>query len=407
MNPYENAVQQLEKIAEIIGLEKQVLEQLKRPQRVIEVSIPLKKESGEVELFTGFRVQHNNARGPYKGGIRFHPGVTLEEIKALAMWMTWKCAVVGIPFGGAKGGIAVDPRKLSLSELEALSRSYIRLISPFIGPDIDVPAPDVGTDSQIMAWMFDEYSKLYGFSPAVITGKPLELFGSRLRDIATSLGGKFVLDAAVKQFKMKKPLRVAIQGAGNVGGGMLKVLSEDPSYRVVAISDSQGGIYSEEGIGIDALEVKEKTGSVVNYREERISNEDLLQLDVDILVPAALENQITKDNADKINAKLILELANGPTTPEADAILKERGIPVVPDILANAGGVTVSYFEWVQNREGFYWEGERIREELRKVMENSAFEVFSLAKERKLTLREAAYALAVERVVSAMKKRGL
>jgi len=407
-NVYENVINIIEEASEKLGIEKHIVEIIKRPQRIIEVTIPVKMDNGDIKVFTGYRVQHNNARGPYKGGIRFHPIVNLDEVKALATLMSLKCAVVNIPFGGAKGGVAVDPKQLSKDELERLSRGYIRAIAPFIGPNIDIPAPDVGTDSQIMAWMFDEYSKIYGFNPAVITGKPIEIFGSKLRDIATSLGGKFVLDVIVEKYKLNRPITVAIQGAGNVGGGMLKVLSEDPRYKVVAISDSKGGIYNEDGLNLEVLNVKEKTGSVTNYEKgEKISNEELLELDVDVLVPAALENQITRDNTDKIKAKIVLELANAPISADADPILNERGIIVVPDILANAGGVTVSYFEWVQNLQGFYWSEEKIKEELKNIMENSTKDALKVSEEKRVPLREAAYLLAVNRIATAIRKRGL
>jgi len=407
MNVYENVLNIIERVSEKLSVEKHIVEMLKKPQRVIEVTIPLKKDNGDVEIFLGYRVQHNNARGPYKGGIRFHPIVDLNEVKALATLMSLKCAVVNIPFGGAKGGVAVDPKELSKNELERLSRNYIRAIAPFIGPNIDIPALDVGTDSQVMAWMFDEYSKIFGFNPAIITGKPIEVFGSKLRDIATSLGGKFVLDVIAEKYKLEKPITVAIQGAGNVGAGMLKVLLEDSKYKVVAISDSKGGIYNEDGLNSEVLDVKNKKGSVAEYEKgEKITNEELLELDVDVLVPAALENQITKKNADKIKAKVVLELANAPTSVDADLILNERKIMVVPDILANAGGVTVSYFEWVQNLQGFYWNEQKIREELKNIMENSTKDVIRIAEEKKVSLREAAYLLAIDRIATAMRKRG-
>jgi len=407
MNIFENVINIIENVGTKLNIEKHIIEMLKKPQRIIEVTIPLKKDIGEVEIFVGYRVQHNNARGPYKGGIRFHPIVDLYEVKALATLMTLKCAVVNIPFGGAKGGVAVDPKKLSKNELERLSRNYMRAIAPFIGPNVDIPAPDVGTDSQVMVWMFDEYSKIFGFNPAIITGKPVEIFGSKLRDIATSLGGKFVLDVIVEKYKFKEPIKVAIQGAGNVGAGMLKVLLEDPKYKVVAISDSKGGIYNEDGLSLEVLDVKNKKGSVTEYEKgEKITNEELLELDVDVLVPAALENQITKKNADKIKAKIVLELANAPTSFEADLILNERKIIVVPDILANAGGVTVSYFEWVQNLQGFYWSEEKIKEELKNVMENSVKDVLKISEEKKVSLREAAYLLAIDRIATAIRKRG-
>jgi len=405
-NPYEVAVKQLEDTARLIDLEKEIVEILKKPQRVIEVNFPVRMDSGKIEIFTGYRVQHNNARGPFKGGIRFHPNVTLDEVKALAMWMTWKCSIVNIPFGGAKGGVIVDPKSLTYRELERISREYIRSIAEFIGPDIDIPAPDVNTNPTIMSWMFDEYSKITGKQiPSIITGKPVEVFGSLVRNISTSLGGKYVLDEIVDWLNLKKPLKVAIQGAGNVGGGLLKLLSADKNYKVVAISDSKGGILYEDGLNEEVLKVKKETGSVVNYKGNKITNEELLELDVDILVPAALENQITEKNADKIKAKVILELANGPTTPEADEILENNGVTVVPDILANAGGVTVSYFEWVQNREGYYWDENLIKSRLKEVMTKATRDVIRISKEKRLSLRKGAYILALKRVVSSLKYR--
>ena len=408
-NVYDMALKRLEECGEILGLQKSVIEYLKKPQRIVEVSIPVEMEDGSLRIFEGFRVQHNNARGPYKGGIRFHPSVGLEEVKALAMWMTWKCAVIDIPYGGAKGGVKVDPKRLSEKELERLSRGYIRAIAPFIGPNLDIPAPDVNTNPKIMGWMLDEYCNVKGeILPSVITGKPLTLFGSEVRGIATSLGGKYVLDEIVTLLGMKPPLTIAIQGFGNVGGGIFKLLLQDERYKVVAISDSKGGIFSESGINDERIfEHKKTTGSVVGFEKtEKITNEDLLSLDADILIPAALENQIREDNAEDVKAKVILELANGPTTPKADEILRNKGIIVVPDILANAGGVTVSYFEWVQNREGFFWEKREIEEKLRQKMTKALKEVWEISKKMGLDLRTSAYVLAVRRVVDAMRARG-
>ncbi len=412
-NPFENMKIQVRKTAELLKLEESIVEVLTHPQRSIEVSIPVRMDNGEVKVFTGYRVQYNNARGPYKGGIRFHPDVTLDEVKALAGWMTWKCAVVDIPYGGGKGGVVVNPKELSERELEELSRGYIRAIAPFIGPEKDIPAPDVNTNPKIMAWMMDEFSKIKGYNvPGVITGKPLEVFGSQGRITATSLGGKFVLDKILELYGIRdKPLKVAIQGAGNVGGWFARFLAEDEKYKIVAISDSKGGIYREDGLDDDINEIfehKKKTGSVVGFEKtETITNEELLELDVDILVPAALENQITKDNADRIKAKVILELANGPITPEADEILDEKGVIVVPDILANAGGVTVSYLEWVQNLQNYYWSLEDVNQKLKKIMTTSTESVFSMKQKYGTNLREAAYIVAIDRVVKTMKSRGM
>jgi len=410
INPYAAAVERLEKTAKLINLKKEAVDFLKKPQRIIQVSIPIKMDDGKVRIFDGFRVQHNNARGPYKGGIRFHPNVTLDEVKALAMWMTWKCAVVDIPYGGGKGGVIVDPKELSQTEMEKLSRGYIASIAQFIGPNVDIPAPDVNTNPQIMSWMLDEYFKIFGKQePSVITGKPIELFGSKVRSIATSMGGKFVLDKIINFLGLKPPLTVAIQGFGNVGGGMVRLLSEDPNYKIVAVSDSKGGILIKDGLKAfeNLFKHKEKTGSVINFEgSKNISNEELLELDVDILIPAALENQITRENAEKIKARVVFELANGPTTPDADEILKKNEIVVVPDILANAGGVTVSYFEWVQNNQGYYWSEKEIKEKLRNKMVDSVSKVWKVSKEYKVDLRTAAYILALKRVARAMELRG-
>lgn len=411
INPFDNMLRELKRAAEILKLDENTLEVLSHPQRILNVFIPVKMDSGKIKVFEGYRVQYNNARGPYKGGIRYHPNVNLDEVKALAAWMTWKCSVVGIPYGGSKGGVIVNPKELSDEELERLSRGYIRAIAEFIGPERDIPAPDVYTNPQTMAWMFDEYSKIKGYNvPGVITGKPLEVFGSKVREMATSLGGKYVLDEFLELTKNeKKPLTVAIQGMGNVGGWIFRLLAQDEKYKIVAVSDSKGGIYSEEGLNEKVEEIfehKKKTSSVINFPgTKKISNEELLELNVDILIPAALEDQITKDNANKIRAKIILEMANGPTTPEADEILDKKKITVIPDILANAGGVTVSYFEWVQNLQNYYWEKDEVKEKLKKVMVQALRDVIEKQKQHKINLRTAAYVLAVERVAKSMKTR--
>jgi glutamate dehydrogenase/leucine dehydrogenase len=409
INPYVSALKRLEKVAEVIHLNRTVLEVLSRPQRVVEVNFPVKLDNGEVKIYHGYRVQHNNARGPYKGGIRFHPAVDMNEVKALAFWMSMKCAVMDIPYGGGKGGVAVNPKELSDSELERLSRNFIRFIAPVIGPKEDVPAPDVNTNAKIMDWMVDEYEKIVGHSePAVITGKSLAKGGSKGREIATSLGGKFVLDEAVKRVGLiKRPLKVAVQGLGNVGGNIFKLLSEDRNYSVLAVSDSKGGIMVDSLEELDFEKVlthKQNTGSVVGFTGTRqISNEEILELGVDILIPAALENQITRSNADKVRAKLILELANGPTTPEADKILVEKETVVIPDILANGGGVSVSFFEWGQNLKGESWPEEEVFTRLKEKMIESFKGVWENSRNYQTDLRTGAYVLAVKRIAEAMK----
>lgn len=410
INPFESAQKQLEEAAKVMKLEPDIVEILKHPKRILTVNFPVKMDDGSIKVFQGYRVQHNDARGPTKGGIRYHPQVDLNEVKALAMWMTWKCAVVGIPYGGAKGGVIVNPKELSEGELERLSRSFIRAIHRFIGPERDIPAPDVYTNPKIMAWMMDEYSRLAGKNtPGVITGKPLSVGGSKGRGTATSQGGTYVLNKAIEKLGMKpSETTVAIQGYGNAGS-FAAILLAEAGYKIVAVSDSRGGILDENGLDPQAvLEHKKKTRSVVGFPgAKKITNEELLELDCDVLIPAALENQITKENADKIKAKIILELANGPTTPDADEILHKKGVLVIPDILANAGGVTVSYFEWVQNVMGYYWSENEVKEKLKKIMEEAFEEAYALKEKHKVSMRTAAYVLAVQRVVDAMKARGL
>ena len=408
MDPLKNAQIQLKKAAKIICLDKNTYEILKQPQLILEVNIPVKMDNGKIKIFKGFRAQHNNIRGPTKGGIRFHPDVTKEEIMALSMWMTWKCAAVNIPYGGAKGGVIVDPRKLSEKELEQLSRSYIKAIKPIIGPNKDIPAPDVYTTPKIMAWMVDEFSRLERTpSPAAITGKPLELGGSYGREFSTAQGGVYVLTEAVKKRKLKpKETTIAIQGYGNAGYFVAKFL-HNQGYKVVAVSDSNGAIYSEEGIDPESLlSYKKKKGSVKNFPSTKnITNTKLLELDVDILIPAALENQITKKNASKIKSKIILELANGPTTPNADEILFKNKVLVIPDILANAGGVVVSYFEWMQNLTNCYWREKEVLKKLKKTMIKSFNEIYEIQKKYKTDMRMATYISAVSRVTKAINKK--
>lgn len=406
---FENAKSQLKKAAGYFEPDLNILEILEEPENFVETNVTIKLDDGRTETFKAFRSQHNSARGPTKGGTRYHLQVCADEVKALSMWMTWKCAVVNIPFGGAKGGIVVDVHKLSQAELERLSRAYIREIADHIGPYKDMPGPDMNTPPEVMAWFMDEYESIVGKKcPAIVTGKPLELGGSKGRLTATSRGGQFILYEALKEKGMeKKSCRVAVQGFGNVGYWFAKFLQED-GFIINALSDSRGGIFAKDGIDVEkAMEHKKKTGVLQGMEgTKNISNEELLELDVDVLVPAAMENQIVKENADKIRAKMILELANGPTVPEADEILFKKGITVVPDVLANAGGVTVSYFEWVQNNYGYYWEDEEIDEKLKKIMTAAYRDVHYLAEKHKTFQRNAAYILAVQRVIRAMELRG-
>jgi len=413
-NPLGNAKKQLEETAEILGLDQKIVRKLSRIDRFIEGDIEIKLDSGKKKKFKAFRSQHNNARGPYKGGIRFHPQVTSDEVKALSMWMTWKGAVVDIPFGGGKGGVAVDPEELSRNELERLSRAYIEFISPYIGERKDIPAPDVNTNSQIMAWMLDEYEKIAGHKePGALTGKPIELGGSKGRTEATGLGGFYILESFVKTLKKpKNKITIAVQGFGNVGSYFAK-FCDQAGYKIVAVSDSQNALYDPKGLDIaKVLSHKEKNRSFVGYKSGKIlPSDDLLYLDVDILSPAALENAITKDNALKIKAKNIIELANGPITAEAEEVLTRRGIMIIPDVLANAGGVAVSYFEWVQNLTNYYWEEKEVYQKLERLMRKAYGAVMAEYQklktgQPKINTRKAAYAIALRRVVAAMKLRG-
>ncbi len=410
LNPFKIAQSQLDAAAKIMNLDPHALAILREPKEIMEVRLPIIMDDGNVQVFKGFRVHYNNARGPMKGGIRFHPQETLDTVKALAAWMTWKTSLADIPYGGAKGGIICDPEKLSKNELQRLSREYIRAIYKFMGPDIDIPAPDVFTNPQIMAWMVDEYERIVGHSAqGVITGKPLEIGGSLGRTEATGLGGMYVLREAAKEIGLDlSKSKIAIQGHGNVGQYAHKLAIELFGAKVVAVSDVYGAIYNEDGIDYNELmKHKEKTGSVIKFDGcKSISNEELLELKVDVLIPAAVENQITGKNADKIKAKLILELANGPTTPDADLILHRKGIPVIPDFLANSGGVIVSYFEWVQNINGFYWDLEQVHERLDKNMTQSYHDTIETAKKYNTYPRMGAYILAIDRVAGAMKVRG-
>ncbi len=407
MGVFENVKKQLDKVQKIAELGNEEMELLLNPKQVVSVNFPVKMDSGKIKRFTGYRVQYNDARGPTKGGIRFHQNVDLSEVKSLAFWMALKCSVVNIPYGGAKGGVVVNPKELSKSELENLSRAFIKAIHDFVGPEKDIPAPDVYTNPQIMAWMLDEYEKIKGkHLPGLITGKPLSIGGSQGRGFSTSQGGAYVLREYMKD-NNKSPAEttVAIQGFGNAGSFMAKVLNEW-GYKVVAVSDSKGGAYSKQGLDIPKLLEYKKSNGTVNGFSEAITNKELLELDVDVLVPAALENQITKDNAPNINAKIILELANGPITPEADTVLEEKGIVVIPDILANAGGVTVSYFEWVQNLYGYYWTEQEVLEKLEKIMVQSYNDVKNTAEKYNTSYRNGAYILAITRILDAERARG-
>lgn len=403
---------QLRKTAKTMKLDEDILKILLEPKRVLTVTIPVRMDNGKIEVFTGFRSQHNDALGPYKGGIRYHPDVSLEDVKALSTWMTLKCSLVGLPYGGGKGGVIVDPKKLSKGELERLSRGYMAAINMIVGPTKDIPAPDVYTNAEIMGWMMDEYEGITGeHAPGVITGKPLILGGSLVRNEATALGGFYCLESVMKNMGIQGKT-VAIQGYGNAGSLIADIMFK-AGYKILAISDSKGCICCTEGLDSnEVLEHKNKTGSVVGFKSKcgvakNCTNEQLLAYDADILVPAALENVITEKNAAKVKAKVVLELANGPTTPEADEILYKKGIVVIPDILANAGGVTVSYFEWVQNNMGFYWTEEELKHKLKRIMENAATETFKTSKDYKTDPRTAAQIVAVKRVAEALKARGL
>ncbi len=415
---YEETLKPLKEAAAILKLEPEIVEAISNPERVLIVSLPTKMDNGKIKVFTGYRVQHNTARGPAKGGVRYHPNVCLEEVKSLAFWMSIKNAVVGIPYGGGKGGIICNPKELSQFELERLTRNYAAAIAKFVGPDLDIPAPDVGTNAQIMGWFADEYYKIVGkYAPGVITSKPLCVGGSRGRETATGRGAFFITLEAAKTFNIPlKGARVSIQGYGNVAQPIAQYLYEI-GCKIVAVSDSSGGAYNPEGMHpLELKKYKEKTRSVKGFPgSEEISTTDPITVDCDILIPAALENQITKENADEVKAKLIVEEANGPTTPEADKILEERGIIIMPDVLANAGGVTVSYFEWVQNRMGYYWTEEEVDEKLKQVMVNAFKEVYQTAKQlqvdsfktkKYLDMRTAAYVTAVKKIVEAMQALG-
>jgi len=409
-NPFETVLEQLDNAAAIMKLDPSIHEVLRAPARLLEVSIPVRMDDGSFKAFTGYRCQYNEARGPTKGGIRYHPDVTRDEVTALAAWMTWKTAVMNLPYGGAKGGVVCNPKELSAGELERLTRRFTAEIISFIGPERDIPAPDVYTNPQVMAWIMDTYSMYKGYSvPGVVTGKPICVGGSLGRNTATARGCAYVVEEIAKRIGLKlHGADVVIQGYGNAGS-YAAVFFHDMGCKVIAVSDSKGGIYKEDGLDPwQVIEHKQKTGSVIDFKgAKNITNEELLVLPCDVLIPAALENVITKDNAPDIKAKIIGEAANGPTTPEADEILNKRGVLVLPDILANAGGVTVSYFEWVQDLNAFFWDEERVNAELKKLMIQATNDVYNTSQKYKIDMRNAAMILAIERVAEATKVRGI
>ena len=408
---FETAQAQLRKVADLLSLDPGLTEILAHPRRELTVHFPVRMDDGQTRVFTGYRVQHNDTRGPVKGGLRYSARVSLDEVRALAMWMTWKCAVVNLPYGGAKGGVVVDPRSLSEGELERLTRRYATEISILLGPDRDIPAPDMGTDARIMAWIMDTYSMHHGHSvPGVVTGKPAGIGGSRGRVEATGRGALYVTQEACRQRGLDlRGATVAIQGFGNVGGVAARLLSQ-AGARVVAVSDSRGGVYSDAGLDVESLYAHRAAGGLLAEHplaHEDITNAELLELPVDILVPAAIEGQVTESNAPRIRAGMVVEAANGPTTAAGDAVLAERDVYVVPDILANAGGVIVSYFEWVQDLQSFFWEESEVNQRLQRIITAAFAEVSAVAQQRGLRLREAAYVVALQRVVEAIRLRGI
>jgi glutamate dehydrogenase (NAD(P)+) len=409
-NPFESMMSRFDRAAQLLDLDPDLYAVLRVPNRELKVYIPTRMDSGRIQVFEGYRVQHNFARGPAKGGIRYAPDVSLDEVRALAAWMTWKCAVVNVPFGGAKGGIICDPQQMSIGELERMTRRYAAELLDFIGPEKDVPAPDMNTNEQTMAWIMDTYSMHARHTvTAVVTGKPIDLGGSSGRREATGRGILFVVNEAIKRFKLTPAeTRVVVQGSGNVGGIGARLMHE-AGYKVVAISDIHGGIYNPDGIDIpDALEYLQTTRSFEDYQGvEFVSNQDLLELECDVLVPAATENQISAHNADKIKCKVLAEGANGPTTASADEILHQKGVFVVPDILANAGGVTVSYFEWVQDRMGYFWPESVVNERLEHKMVASFNDLCRYADRHAVDTRTAAYMLAIDRVAYDTRVRGI
>ncbi|MBN1544273.1 Glu/Leu/Phe/Val dehydrogenase [Candidatus Woesearchaeota archaeon] len=413
VNPFEDTLQRLKALTRYSGKDgvrfsPDDLRVLESPKRTLIVNFPVRFRDGSIRIINGYRVQYNDARGPTKGGIRFHPKVDIEEVKALALWMALKTAVLDLPYGGAKGGITINPKETSADDLEDVSREFIRQIHMFVGPTKDVPAPDVYTNPQVMAWMLDEFEKIKGEKlPGLITGKPVELGGSLGRDVATAQGAAYVFREAAEEYDLPAGATVAVQGFGNAGMNIAKILSSW-GYRIVALSDSKGGIYNENGFNVSEVEsFKEKNGSLADFpKAQKVTNEELLLLPVQVLVPAALENQITKENAAKVRAGMVLEVANGPVTREADDILHRNDVVVLPDILSNAGGVTVSYFEWVQNNQGYYWSEQEVTEKLERKMVAAFREVHELVKRLDIDHRTAAYITAINRIIDAEKKRG-
>lgn len=409
-NAWETALAQFDQVSELMQLSEDIRQVLRNFDRTLTVSVPIRMDDGFLRVFTGFRAQHNAARGPYKGGVRYHPELTIDDLKALAMEMTWKCSLSGVPFGGAKGGIVCSPKTLSKGELERLTRRYTYAIMPIIGVEKDIPAPDVNTNEQIMAWMMDTYSINNGYcTPGIVTGKPINVGGSLGRTDATGLGIAYTIANAVKYRKMNlKNLKVTIQGYGNVGSAVGRFLGE-MGCRIIAVSSSKGGVYNQKGLSHTALmKYYHENGSFNHFpHAEGITNESLLELPCDVLVPAAMGNQITKENAGKIRAKLVVEGANGPTTIEADRLLAERKIPVVPDILANAGGVIVSYFEWVQDAQCYFWCEHEVNAKLKNILDRTYEEAYALSRDKKLSMRTAAMIIAIKRVADAISVRGL
>jgi len=411
LNPFEIARRQIDEAGKRLKLDKDLLELLKHPHRELTVSFPVKMDNGSIRTFTGHRVQYNEALGPFKGGLRYHPDVNIDEVRALAAWMTWKCAVVGVPYGGAKGGVTCNPKEMSKGELERMTRRFTTEILFIIGPQRDIPAPDVYTDAQTMAWIMDTYSMNAGYSvPSIVTGKPILIGGSEGREEATSRGVMYTSREAAKALGMDlKGATIATQGYGNVGFNAARLFFEECGSKIIAVSDSKGGIYDENGLDpYKVLEHKKSSGTVVGYpNSKKISNEELLELKCDVLVPSALENVITSKNAANVKAKIVSEGANGPTTPEADAILHKNGIMVIPDILANAGGVVVSYFEWVQDLHRYFWTREEVNKRLEEIMVKSFAVVYNVYKKEKVNMRTAAYMVAINKVAETYKLRGI
>ncbi len=411
LNPFEIAKRQIDRVGKRLKLDPGLIMLFKTPKRELTVNFPVRMDDGNLKVFTGYRVQYNDALGPFKGGIRYHWNVSLDEVRALACWMTWKCAVMGLPFGGAKGGVICNPKEMSRGELERMTRRYASEISVIIGPERDIPAPDVYTDAQTMAWIMDTISMSVGYAvPEVVTGKPVGIGGSLGREEATSRGLMYATREAAKRTKLNlKGSSVGVQGFGNVGYNYARLMHDEIGAKIMAVSDSRGGIYDLKGLDpMKLLAFKEKTGSVQGYPgSKKITNEEILEIDVDVLAPCALENVITSENAARIKAKIVAEGANGPTTPEADDIMYKRGLVVLPDILANGGGVTVSYFEWVQNMQEFFWTKREVDEKLEGQMVRSFESVWNMAQKEKVDLRMAAYMVAINRVAEAYRLRGI